>query len=227
MSVLPVMISYTCDLSGGDTFGRLSNAEGLAYSFANLILSLQIAKKHEVTVPAGYIVNPDFLGECQKAQLPPSFQMPVQSPLQMALSHRNVGATIPSSITNKLQGYVLAVNWLIRTVADGVTFGWQVNLWGVDSSEWIYSKDPKDSPKDNALKTADYIRSLDVYNGDWKPDFLAVDRYEADDVTMRAYVNDYYYGPYESGKFFDYCGELSLALQVPVMPWQILASRIP
>lgn len=227
-SVLPVMISYTCNLSLGDIYTQLQNEVGLAHSFANLILSLQLAKKNgKASVPAGYVVNPDFLGECQKAPLEASYNMPVLTPLQTALDHWEVQASVPSSITDTLKGYVLAVNWLIRTVAKEVTFGWQVNVWGVGNSEWIYSTDSKDSPKDMAQRTADYIRSLEVYDGDWKPDFLAIDRYEGDDFTMRAYVNGYCYGPYEWRRFFDFCSELSLDLQVPVMPWQIPASRIP
>lgn len=41
-----------------------------------------------------------------------------------------------------------AVNWLIRTVVPAVTFGWQVNLWGVGASEWIYASG--DEPVRNA-----------------------------------------------------------------------------
>ena len=227
-SVLPVMISYTCNLSLGDIFTQLQNKDGLTHSFANLILSLQLAQKGgKESVPAGYVLNPDFLGECQKTLLEPSYDMPVREPLQGALDYWSVPVDIPSSITDTLKGYVLAVNWLIRTVVREVTFGWQVNVWGVGNSEWIYSTDSKDSPKDMAKKTADYIRLLEVYDGEYKPDFLAIDRYEADDFTMRAYVNGYCYGPYEWRRFFDFCSELSLDLQVPVMPWQIPASRIP
>ena len=182
------MISYTCNVSFGDVLQQLQNAPGLARSFANLILSKEYGK---VDLPAGYVVNTEFLGECQKGplgqSLEPSYDMPVLGPLQTALDHKDVMASIPSSITDTLKGYVLAVNWLIRTVAKEVTFDWQVNVWGVGNSAWIYSKDPKASPKDKAQTTADYITSLDVHHGDWKPDFLAIDRYEADDFTMRAY----------------------------------------
>ncbi|KAL7621276.1 hypothetical protein AAE478_008595 [Parahypoxylon ruwenzoriense] len=231
--VLPVMISYTVNLSLGGTDSQLQNKQGLAHSFGNLILSLNLAKKEgKQSVPAGYVVNPDFLGECQKGPngngLKPEYSMPVREPLEEALKYRGVDVNVPDDITDTLKGYVLAVNWLIRTVAKGVTFGWQVNLWGVGSSEWIYSKDPTaDGPAEMAKKTAEYIKTLAVYSGDYCPDFLAIDRYEADDFTQRAYVNGYCYGPYEWGRFFDFCGNLSLELEVPVMPWQIPASRIP
>ena len=57
---------------------------------------------------------------------------------------------------------MLAVNWLTRTVAPSVTFGWQINLWGVGFSEWIYVHDI--DPTEMAQQTADYVTSLGVYN---------------------------------------------------------------
>lgn len=231
LTVLPILISYTVNLSLGGTEAQLHNEKGLAHSFGNLILSLQLAKKYgKESVPAGYIINPDFLGECQKGPsgngFSPDYSMPVRTPLEEALAHRSVEAKIPDFITDTLKGYVLAVNWLIRTVAEKVTFGWQANLWGVGSAAWIYNKDPN-APAVMAKKTADYIKTLAVYDSDYRPDFLAVDRYEADDFTQRAYVNSYCYGPYEWGRFFEFCGYLSLELQVSLRcPLFVLLLRI-
>ncbi|GAB7521600.1 hypothetical protein [Paraburkholderia sp. 2C] len=225
--VLPVMISYTCNLSLGNTPGMLADADQHAHSFANLILSLNTANQtidSAHPVPAGFIVNPDFLGACQQAGYGPSYGMPVRAPLQTALDHWSVSATIPSSITENIKGYVAAVNWLVYTVAPKVVFGWQINLWGVGQSEWIY--DDSD-PLTYAQQTATYVDNLGVYSGDWKPHFLAIDRYEADDFTQRAYVNGYCYGPREWGRYFDFCKGISRALKLPVMPWQIPASRTP
>jgi hypothetical protein len=225
--VLPVMISYTCNLSGGNPAGMLANVDQHAHSFANLILSLNTANKtidSTHPVPAGFIVNPDFLGECEQVGYGPDYGMPVRAPLQTALDHWSVSATIPSSITEDIKGYVAAVNWLVYTVAPQVVFGWQINLWGVGRSEWIY--DDSD-PLTYAQQTATYIDNVGVYSGDWKPHFLAIDRYEADDFTQRAYVNGYCYGPREWGRYFDFCKGISRALKLPVMPWQIPASRTP
>jgi len=225
--VLPVMISYTCNLSGGDPETRLQDEQGLTHSFANFILSLNLATKTidaEHPVPAGYVVNPDFLGACQQHGLTPEYNMPVRAPLRGGLDHWGVNAEIPSIITDTLRGYVRAVNWLVRTVAPAVTFGWQVNLWGVGSSTWVYEST---DPASLAEKTAAYARSLAAYGDDNRPDFLAVDRYERDDFDRAAYDNGYCYGPREWGRFFDFCRALSLHLQVPAMPWQIPASRTP
>ncbi|KAI8954882.1 putative hydroxymethyltransferase [Xylaria longipes] len=233
--VLPVMVSYTVNLSLGDTERRLHNAEGLEHSFGNLILSLQLAHKASVnTISAGFIVNPDFLGENQKDGRGPAYVMPVINPLRAALAHREVtNVTIPATVTNTLAGYVQAVNWLIHTVAPEATFGWQVNLWGVGSSTWIYKAKAISpsayaaAPVVNAKATADYLKSLGVYGGAYAPDFLAIDRYEADDFTQRAYANSYCYGPNEWRRFYEFVRTVAFELKTPVMPWQIPASRIP
>lgn len=226
--VLPVMVSYTCNLSLGDPDRQLQNEEGLAHSFGNLILSLNLANgtiDEQHPVPAGYVINPDFLGDCQQTGRSPEYVMPVRKPLNDALDHWGVNAVIPSQITDTVRGYVLAVNWLVRTIAPAVTFGWQVNVWGVGASRWVYTLD--DEPAEVARQTAAYVTSLGVFDGDYRPDFLAVDRYEADDFTVRGYINGYCYGPREWRRFFNFCGALSVCLQVPVMPWQIPSSRTP
>lgn len=226
--VLPVIVSYTCNLSLGDTPTQLANKLGLAHSFANLILSLNLANQHLDAghpVPAGYVINPDFLGACQQGGFGPEYPMPVREPLRMALDHWNVQATIPQHIEENIRGYIAAVNWMIRTVAPAVTFGWQVNLWGVGASEWIYASD--DTPTSNARSTAAFIRAMKVHEGPAVPDFLAVDRYEADDFTIRSYANGYCYWTHEWRRFYDFCAELSRDLRFPIMPWQIPASHAP
>ncbi|KAI6080905.1 putative hydroxymethyltransferase [Hypoxylon rubiginosum] len=226
--VLPVLISYTVNLSGGDVGNHLKDADSHAHSFGNLILSMSLAKQYgKEDVPAGYIVNPDFLGACQQdGGFTASYAMPVRQPLTDALAYREVDVEIPDNITDTLAGYVLAVNWLIRTVGEGITFGWQINLWGGGDSNWIYNRDDN-APAEKAIETAKYVKSLGVYNGKYAPDFLAIDRYEGDDFTVRGYTKGYCYGPYEWGRFFDFCSAVSFELQVPVVPWQIPASRIP
>ncbi|RZT41855.1 hypothetical protein [Cupriavidus agavae] len=226
--VLPVIVSYTCNLSLGDTPTQLANLQGLAHSFGNLILSLNLVNDHidaDHPVPAGYVINPDFLGACQQGGFGPTYAMPVREPLRMALDHWKVQATIPAHIEENIRGYVAAVNWLFRTVAPAVTFGWQVNLWGVGASEWIYASG--DEPRNNALATAAFIREMRVHSGPDVPDFLAVDRYEADDFTIRSYANGYCYWTHEWDRFFDFCAGLSRDLKFPIMPWQIPASHAP
>ncbi|KAM4054866.1 hypothetical protein HRG_014932 [Hirsutella rhossiliensis] len=229
--VLPIMISYTCNLSGGNPESHLQDEKGLMHSFGNFILALNLATAtvdDDHPVPAGFVINPDLISACQQSNLPPEFPMPVREPLKSALEYRDISAEVPDSIPDTLRGYVLAVNWLVREVAPSVTFGWQVNLWGVGSSGWIYSTETSSNlPIDVAKQTTDYVLSLGVYEGDWLPDFIAVDRYEADDFTYRAYGNGYCYGPHEWTQYFNFCRAVSLNLKAPVMPWQIPSSRTP
>ncbi len=203
-TVLPVIVSYTTNLSLGDTLTMLANSTQHAYSFGNYIQALQIANEYideQHPVPVGFVVNPDFLGACEQANLDPGYAMPVRKPLQEALTQRGVNLSIPAAVTEDIKGYVTAVNWLTRTIAPAVTFGWQVNLWGVGYSEWIYEDSDVAIP---AQQTADYIAAVGAYSGPYKPDFLAVDRYEGDDLTLRAYINGYCYGPREWGRFWDF-----------------------
>ena len=227
--VLPVIISYTTNLSLGDTPTKLADAKEHAYSFGNYIQALKIANEYidaEHPVPGGFIVNPDFLGACQQGGFAADYKMPVRAPLQEALNHHAINTVIPAYITEDIKGYVAAVNWVTHTIAPDVTFGWQVNLWGVGYSEWIYGETAEEVIG-FAQSTADYIESVGAYSGPCKPDFLAIDRYEADDLTIRAYANGYCYSPHEWHRFWDFCEALSLALKLPVMPWQIPSGRIP
>lgn len=244
--VLPVMISYTVQLSGGDD-AALQSQEKLKNSFANFILTLSVIMKSKDdahSVPAGIIVNPDMLGNCLQHKLPANHAMPVKGPLQEALKARKVlietipGVSalpaVPSGITEDIKGYIQAVNWLVSVLAPAVTFGWQINLWGIDGggSQWVYGAKMTDkvasfTAKEAAKKIADFVRDMGVYTGKHVPDFLAIDRYEADDLTPRSFGNSYCYGPQQWAVYFDFCAAISAELKLPVMPWQIPASRTP
>ncbi|MBW7984038.1 hypothetical protein [Enterobacillus tribolii] len=256
MPVLPMMVSYTCNLSLGDVEKIIKDPVRHKYSFANFIQALQMAqamKDDEHPVPAGFIVNPDYLGECQKSGFAPTLAIPVREPLAEALEHHGVDIAIPAGITNTLKGYVKAVNWLTRVVAPDVVLGWQVNLWGVAGSQWIYHDfeyevvfDPADgknkkmtiTPQRAGQLTAEYALLVgifedtaferrdgtkDVAKG---ADFMAIDRYEADDFTLRSYANGYCYSPYEWARTFDFCAAVSRYLRKPVLPWQFPASHL-
>lgn len=224
--VLPVMVSYTCNLQGFQVGDRLRNHEDwLANSFGNLILSLQITNSTidpQHPVPGGYIVNPDFVSTCQRHGLKADFTMPVRGPLQSAIDYRKVAAEIPDSITETLGGYIAAVNWLFRTVSPAVPFGWHVHLEGADGPEWIYRDE--DDAASMAQKTGAYASSLGIFA---HADFVAVGRHPGDDFTVQSYGVGYCYGPREWQRFFAFCGALSLNQQVPVIPWHVPMSRTP
>ena len=232
--VLPVMVSYTCDLSGGD-MKNLSNPEKLAFSFGNLIVSLINANttmkgldKPSQVVGIGYVINPDFLGMCQQHKIATNFSMEVRKSLTEALKWWKISLEVPTTIPDTLSGYVLAVNWLMRTIPLTlkfefvVTFGWQVNIWGGGSALWIYGDE---DPATAAQSTVDYIKSLSVYDGPYRPDYLAVDRFEEDDFVFAS--GPFRFGPHEWPRYIDYCKALSISLTLPLMLWQIPSSYTP
>lgn len=255
-SVLPVMVSYTCNLSLGDVENIIDDPLRHKFSFANFIQALQMAqamKDDEHSVPAGFIVNPDYLGECQKYGFKPDYAIPVRQPLSEAMAHHGVNIAIPAAITDTLKGYITGVNWLVRVVAPDVVLGWQLNLWSVGGSQWVYNDftyddvfDPEDGVKkrmtiDPALAgklsaqyallvgvfdDIEYVRADGTAAVAKGADFMAADRYEADDFTARAYKNGYCYSPFEWDRTFDFCASLSRHLRQPVLPWQMPASRL-
>lgn len=79
-----------------------------------------------------------------------------------------------------------------------------------------------------ASKTAGYILSLRCFTreGEYRPDFQAVSRYEGDDFTSRSYSSNYCYRLGKGQIFFNFSGELSAKLKVPLVPWQIPSSSI-
>jgi len=255
-TVIPFMVSYTCNLSLGDVPNIIKDPVRHQYSFANFIQSLKMAQATQDAahpVPAGYIVNPDYLGECQKYGYAPTYPIPVRKPLSDAMAHHGVNVAIPAGITDTLKGYIKAVNWLVRVVAPDVVLGWQINLWSVGGSQWVYNDFSYDdvfdatdgqhkkmtiTPELAGKLSADYALLVGVFedteyqqaNGQTAiakgADFMAADRYEADDFTGRAFNNGYCYSPNEWDRTFDFCASLSRHLRKPVMPWQIPASRL-
>lgn len=254
--VLPVMVSYTCNLSLGDVERIIDDPVRHQFSFANFIQALQMAqamKDDAHPVPAGFIVNPDYLGECQKYGFSPDYPIPVRKPLADALAHHGINIAVPAGITDTLKGYIKGVNWMVRAIAPDVVLGWQLNLWSVGGSQWVYNDftyddvfDPIDGAKKKMTITpelagklsaqyallvgvfedTEYTRADGIKAIAKGADFMAADRYEADDFTARAYKNGYCYTPYEWDRTFDFCASLSRHLRQPVLPWQVPASRL-
>ena len=93
--VLPVMVSYTCNLSLGYMPTILANADAHAHSLSNYILALNIAMEAVDSghpVPAGFIVNPDFLASASK----PTTGRPTRCPCVNRYSkHSTAGRSRP------------------------------------------------------------------------------------------------------------------------------------
>jgi len=152
------MISYTPNLSGGN-YSNFQDQVRLAHSFANLILSLNEANEMIKTHPLWDILSILVLLVCPSKR----------EPLQDAWDHWQVEVEIPDCIKDTLHGYVLAVNWLVRTIAStiryAVTFGWKVNL---KMDLWHRRQRSRFPPRNSRIRTNIYT---------YKPDFLPVEAY--------------------------------------------------
>jgi hypothetical protein len=181
--VLPVMISYTCNLSQGNTKGMLANADQHAHSFANSDPVTEHGKQHD---------RQHASGTCRLRREPRLYRrMPAR---RHSAKLRDAGAPAAPDCARSLVGrrddsveHHRKPDRIRRgrqlAVPDG---GTRRRLRLASRSEWIYEDA---DPLDVAQQTATYVDNLAVYGGTWKPHFLAIDRYEADDFTQRAYVN--------------------------------------
>lgn len=224
--IIPIMVSYTVDLLNND-INVLQNEEYLKTSFANYILTLHYLNKN--SNKGSVILNPNMLDFITQNNISYNYTMPVKKPLKEALYARkellDKDVIVPEYISEDIKGYILAINWLTHTIAPDITYGWHINVTKWFDEKWVYDKTP------DIEKIVDFrsnvLRTLGVTNGEYKPDFLAIDRFDADDLTSQAYKNKICYGPKEWDAYFDFCSAISLELQIPIMPWQVPASRTP
>lgn len=132
-------------------------------------------------------------------------------------------------------GWVQANNWLIRTFAPkstGVTFGWQDNMWAVNSGFWLHDELSEDqiaaqysTPVSNWLKT--YAPSTIMNVGStYAPDYFVFDRYEMDDSAAPGSATLYSARSWDN--YLTSVGQVSRNFNnIPVMLWQIPGSHLP
>lgn len=132
-------------------------------------------------------------------------------------------------------GWVQANNWLIRAFAaksTGVTFGWQDNMWAVNSGFWLHNTltDSQiaaqySTPVSNWLKTNAPSAIANV-GSNLAPDFFVFDRYEMDDSAAPGSATLYSARSWDN--FLSAVGQVSKAFNnIPVMLWQIPGSHLP
>lgn len=144
---------------------------------------------------------------------------------QSCVSNSDVGVTIPS-FANSFKGWIQATNWAIKYFGPNVTFGWQENVWAVDSANWIHQLNTSQAIQSNISDPIISLwKDMEVYNGKYKPDFLVFDRYEMDDSA--AYGTGYWYNARDWNNYLTFVQEISSGLgNQPVMLWQIPGGHI-
>ncbi|WP_299495024.1 hypothetical protein [uncultured Shewanella sp.] len=138
--------------------------------------------------------------------------------------------TLPT-ISNDLKGWILMTNWVMKTFAPNVSFGWQENLWASGGTEWVRNSSGAQTgvytPSEAATSVVDFLNELDVFDGDYQPDFLVMDRYEFDDFNENAYSIGYLFNAQDWTSFFTYVGDMSNQMNdIPVMLWQMPGGHI-
>ncbi|WP_323080358.1 chitinase [Klebsiella quasipneumoniae] len=234
--VMPVMVVYTANASGGSAVSDLQDARRLRNHFGNFITQCLAAsswKDSEHPVPATFVLNPDFLGAMQQepygyAALRKANSVQVNVQLAAAIDALPalpgfVAPTLPT-FSNDLYGYVQAINYIVRQFAPDVAFGWQTNVWATGTADWVLRANA--APHEQGAAIAEFINELGVYRGDYAPDFIAFDKFERDCFSPDALAH---YG-WNATCWFNYLGmvkETAKALQRPAMLWQIPGGHMP
>ena len=129
-------------------------------------------------------------------------------------------SSIPS-FNNDFKGWIQATNWVIKTFSPSVTFGWQENLWSGNSANWVHN-DYSESEIQQKVSgpTSTLWNDLEVYSGEYKPDFIVFDKYERD-ATAAAGIG-YFFNARDWDNYLTYVKLISKDLgNIPAMLWQI------
>ncbi|ELI9453243.1 chitinase [Salmonella enterica] len=235
-SVMPVMVIYTANASGGSALADLQDAQKLRNHFGNFItqcLAAQSYKDETHPDPATFVLNPDFLGALQQGPygytvVRQKNSVPVNAQLAAAIQAlpAMAGFIAPSlpTFSDDLYGYIQAVNYLVRQFAPDVAFGWQTNVWATGTADWVL-RDTAD-PVAEGQVIAGFIHELGVYSGEYAPDFIAFDKFERDCFSPDALAH---YG-WNATCWLNYLAmvkQVTKALLTPAMLWQIPGGHMP
>lgn len=235
--VLPVMVVYTANASGGASWTDLVDNELLYKHYATFITQAVAAQEYAAgdgSSPMSFVLNPDFLGELQKNpshvdDLNRAGAVEVNAQLKRALNYMKTtyGYEPPINVPqfeDTLKGYIASLNFIMNALAKDVTYGWQINLWAVGSANWIHQTD--DQANDKGQDVANFVNSLDVYSGVYKPDYIVFDKYERDGFGSEAIAN-YAYNATSWKRYLSYVKTISNGVASPAMIWQIPGGHMP
>ncbi|MGY3687675.1 hydrogenase expression protein [Vibrio coralliilyticus] len=235
--VLPVMVVYTANASGGASWGDLKDNNLLYKHYATFITQATAAQEYargDGSSPMSFVLNPDFLGELQKnpsdvEMLSVSGSVEVNNQLARALEYmeETYGYQPPVEIPqfeDTLKGYIASLNFIMNAFAEDVTYGWQINLWAVGSANWIHTSEDQSEAK--GQEVAEFIASLDVYSGTYTPDYIVFDKYERDGFGSEAIAN-YAYNATSWTRYLSYVKTISDGADSPAMIWQIPGGHMP
>ena len=258
-TVMPVIVVYTAGGSSGDSAIQVdlglnpSYPDNLWLRMYNLVRIAQVAQGYrdpQHPVPATFIINPDFLGEvhksCQQTYCPIPYQslkLQLGSAITRAFEELQQDGfitstpSLPSFLNSDMASfgdYLKSINWLIKTYAPDVSFGWQDNIWAGDSiaHRWIH-KAASEVGSDSILQqhiTAEsgFLADLEIFDrkSPYRSDFIAFDKWERDNwdasLAQAGINNGYLYNGAAWDVYFRFVGGVARSLgNMPVMLFQL------
>ncbi|UAT42882.1 hypothetical protein GUI12_01785 [Anaplasmataceae bacterium AB001_6] len=245
--IMPVMVIYTCELSGGisDYDFEINN---LKKHYMNLLSECCVAQSYKNNSnlnPATFIINPDFLGMIQQNTAYNSTiqnwfkkgSISVNETLQAALLNHDYQNTLidyynyikPAEsdipmFTDDIYGYIASLNWLIKQYSPDVPFGWQINVWQTGSAYWVY--DNENIAAEIGNKVISFLKEMQVYEGNYAPDFIVFDKYERDEFGSDA-LPSYAWSATHWKRYVEFTKVVSDGINTPSMLWQIPGSHAP
>ncbi len=234
--IMPVMVVYTANASGGSALSDLQDTQKLRNHFGNFITQCRAAQSYKDEthpVPATFVMNPDFLGAIQQepygytaVRQKNSVQVNAQLAVAVKALAPLLGYSIPTLpvFSDDLYGYIQAINYIVHQFAPDAAFGWQTNVWSTGTADWVL-RDNAD-PAAQGKQIADFINELGVYSGSYTPDFIAFDKFERDCFSPDALAH---YG-WNATCWMNYLGMVKQAakgLNKPAMLWQIPGGHMP
>ncbi len=193
------------------------------------------------------ILNPDLLGELHKieagiAWAPFDYNNPnvkLKTTLDYLKTHKNIELpAYPAFITDNgtISDYLLTINWLIKTKAPNIPFGWMDNIWAGTTlgHKWVHRPEMLQTNIDSEVN---FLKSLKIYddtvvNGEnIKADYIAFDKYERDNFGTddNALNNGYTYNVSAWNTYFAFIAGVDNGISstpVPVMLFQTPGGHI-
>jgi hypothetical protein len=235
-AVMPVMVVYTANASGGSAITDLQDPQRLRNHFGNFItqcLAAQSWKDEQHPVPATFVLNPDFLGAMQQepygyTAVRQANSMPVNA--QLAVAVRDLTSVLTFStpslpvFSDDIYGYLQAVNFIVHRFAPDVAFGWQTNVWATGTADWLLRDNA--NPQAQGEQISAFINELGVYQGQYAPDFIVFDKFERDCFSPDALAH-YGWNATAWQHYLAMVKATTQGLNVPAMIWQIPGGHMP
>ncbi|WP_103866317.1 T9SS type A sorting domain-containing protein [Aquimarina sp. I32.4] len=239
--ILPVMVHYTANASGGgsgEAIKDMTESQNLYFHYRNLIQEIKVMLTYEDANhpnPGAFVISPDLIGAIQQDVVfghdhnIRTMRIDVNQDIKKAFADEKLNINEVPSFSDDLKGYFQSINFLIHHVGEcKIPFGYQQNVWSAGSARWVYENANEfNDPVSEAIEVALFMNDLQLYTGDWKPDFIAFDRYERDCFGPVS-IQDYAWTARHWDKYLIFCKEIAERIgNVPIMLWQIPGGHMP